>query len=38
VSAGVAALREAWDAAQAGVDLQTYAATRPALKAALNFW
>jgi ribulose-bisphosphate carboxylase large chain len=38
VSAGVAALREAWDAAQAGVDLSTYAATRPALKAALNFW
>jgi ribulose-bisphosphate carboxylase large chain len=38
VSAGVAALREAWDAAQAGVDLQAYAATRPALKAALSFW
>lgn len=38
VSAGVAALREAWDAAQAGVDLQAYAATRPALKSALGFW
>jgi len=38
VSAGVAALREARDAAQAGVDLQAYAATRPALKAALSFW
>jgi ribulose-bisphosphate carboxylase large chain len=38
VSAGVAALRDAWDAAQAGVDLQTYAATRPALQSALGFW
>jgi len=38
VSAGVSALREAWDAAQAGVDLHTYAATRPALKSALGFW
>ncbi len=38
VSAGVAALREAWDAAQAGVDLRTYAATRPALQSALGFW
>lgn len=38
VSAGVAALREAWEAAQAGIDIQTYAATRPALKSALSFW
>ena len=38
VSAGVMALREAWEAAQAGVDLQTWAATRPALKSALGFW
>lgn len=38
VSAGVTALREAWEAAQAGVDLQTYAATRPALQSALSFW
>ena len=38
VSAGVTALREAWDAAQAGVDLRTYAATRPALQSALGFW
>ncbi len=38
VSAGVSALREAWEAAQAGVDLRTYAATRPALQSALSFW
>ncbi|PUE54625.1 ribulose-bisphosphate carboxylase large subunit family protein [Limnohabitans parvus] len=38
VSAGVTALREAWDAAQAGIDLRTYAATRPALQSALGFW
>lgn len=38
VSAGVTALREAWEAAQAGVDLQSYAATRPALQSALSFW
>jgi len=38
VAAGVAALREAWDAAQAGIDLKTYAATRPALQSALGFW
>jgi ribulose-bisphosphate carboxylase large chain len=38
VSAGVTALRAAWEAAQAGVDLQTYAATHPALKSALTFW
>jgi ribulose-bisphosphate carboxylase large chain len=38
VAAGVAALREAWDAAQAGIDLKAYAATRPALQSALGFW
>ncbi len=38
VSAGVTALREAWDAAQAGIDLNVYAATRPALRDALGFW
>jgi ribulose-bisphosphate carboxylase large chain len=38
VAAGVAALREAWDAAQAGIDLKTYAVTRPALQSALGFW
>jgi ribulose-bisphosphate carboxylase large chain len=38
VSAGVRALREAWDAAQAGVDLQAYASSRPALQSALHFW
>jgi ribulose-bisphosphate carboxylase large chain len=38
VAAGVAALREAWDAAQAGIDIQAYAATRPALRSALDFW
>lgn len=38
VAAGVAALREAWDAAQAGIDLKAYAATRPALRSALGFW
>jgi ribulose 1,5-bisphosphate carboxylase large subunit-like protein len=34
----VKALREAWEAAQAGVDLTAYAATRPALRSALGFW
>ena len=38
VAAGVSALREAWEAAQAGVDLQHYAQSRPALRAALGFW
>jgi ribulose-bisphosphate carboxylase large chain len=38
VSAGVSALREAWDAAQAGIDLKTYATIRPALQSALGFW
>jgi ribulose-bisphosphate carboxylase large chain len=38
VAAGVSALREAWQAAMAGQDLQAYAASRPALRAALKFW
>ncbi|MBY6048903.1 ribulose-bisphosphate carboxylase large subunit family protein [Vannielia litorea] len=35
-AAGVASLREAWEAAQAGVAAEDYAATRPALKGALE--
>ncbi len=35
VAAGVASMREAWEAATAGVPLETYAAERPALRAAL---
>ncbi len=35
-AAGVASLREAWEAAQAGVAAEEYAATRPALKGALE--
>lgn len=35
-AAGVAGLREAWDAALAGIPAQTYAATHPALAAALG--
>ena len=38
VSAGVMALREAWEAAQGDLSLRTYAATRPALQSALGFW
>ena len=34
-AAGVVSLREAWEAAIAGIDLATYARTRPALAAAL---
>lgn len=37
-AAGVASLREAWEAAVAGIDLATYADSRPALKAALAFY
>lgn len=33
---GVAALREAWEAAASGIPAETYAATRPALAAALG--
>jgi ribulose-bisphosphate carboxylase large chain len=36
VAAGVAALREAWEAAVAGIDLRDYAAKRPALAKALE--
>jgi ribulose 1,5-bisphosphate carboxylase large subunit-like protein len=35
---GVRALRQAWDAAMAGVPLTTHAETYPALKRALMFW
>jgi ribulose-bisphosphate carboxylase large chain len=35
-AAGVAALREAWEAALVGVPAGTYAAERPALRAALE--
>lgn len=38
VSAGVAALRQAWDAAVAGVDLAEYARQHPELRQALGFW
>ncbi len=36
VAAGVASMREAWEAAMAGESLDAYAATRPALRAALD--
>jgi ribulose-bisphosphate carboxylase large chain len=35
IAAGVASMREAWEAAVAGVDLDDYAESRPALKRAL---
>jgi ribulose-bisphosphate carboxylase large chain len=35
VAAGVASLREAWEAAMAGEDLDVYARSRPALARAL---
>jgi ribulose-bisphosphate carboxylase large chain len=35
IAAGVASMREAWEAAVAGVDLTAYAESRPALKGAL---
>ena len=38
VAAGVTALRQAWEAAEAGVDLARYAKDRPALARALTFW
>lgn len=38
IAAGVASLREAWEAAVQGVPLDTYAATRPALARALAFF
>ena len=36
IAAGVASLREAWEAAVGGVSLDAYAATHPALKGALD--
>jgi ribulose-bisphosphate carboxylase large chain len=38
VACGVTALRQAWEAAEAGVDLTSYAKDRPALQRALTFW
>jgi ribulose-bisphosphate carboxylase large chain len=38
VAAGVTAMREAWQAAMAGVPLQQFAEDRPALRAGLEFW
>lgn len=38
VSAGVSALRQAWEAAAAGVALETWAQGHPELRAALGFW
>lgn len=38
IAAGVASLREAWEAAVAGVPLDDYASTRPALARALAFF
>nr|WP_315596033.1 ribulose-bisphosphate carboxylase large subunit family protein [uncultured Cupriavidus sp.] len=38
VSAGVEALRESWNAAMQGVPLETQAARKPSLAAALEFW
>jgi ribulose-bisphosphate carboxylase large chain len=38
VASGVTALRQAWEAAEAGVDLVSYAKDRPALQRALTFW
>jgi ribulose-bisphosphate carboxylase large chain len=38
VAAGVTSLREAWDAAVAGVPIDEAARDRPALRAALGFW
>lgn len=37
-AAGVASLRQAYDALQSGIDLRTFAATHPELQAALNFF
>jgi ribulose-bisphosphate carboxylase large chain len=38
VAAGVSALRQAWDAAESGINLQTYAQSHPELARALTFW
>jgi ribulose-bisphosphate carboxylase large chain len=36
IAAGVASMREAWEAAVAGIDLATFARSRPALARALD--
>jgi ribulose-bisphosphate carboxylase large chain len=36
IAAGVASMREGWEAAVEGVDLKTFAESRPALRAALS--
>lgn len=38
VAAGVSALKQAYDAAEKGMDLQTFAQSHPELKRALTFW
>jgi ribulose-bisphosphate carboxylase large chain len=38
LAAGVRAIRQAWDAAAAETPLDTYAATHPELRAALDKW
>lgn len=38
VAAGVSALRQAWEAAESGVDLNTYAQSHQELARALTFW
>ena len=38
VPAGVLALRQAWDAAMAGIDLQSHARAHGELARALSFW
>ena len=38
VAAGVSALRQAWEAAESGVDLKTYALSHQELARALTFW
>ena len=38
VAAGVSALKQAYNAAEKGIDLQTFAQSHPELKRALTFW
>ena len=38
VAAGVSALRQAWEAAEAGIELKTYADSHQELARALSFW
>ena len=38
ISAGVAAMRQAWDAAIAGIPIKQHAHTHPELRAALDLW